>query len=880
MSTLHLNKLLDPESLVFVGASAREGSSGFTLTQNLITGGFKGRLYLVNPRYASVLDTPCYKSIKHLPETPDLALIMTPVRLLRRSLAQCARKGIKVAMVMSGTSKSQDLHRYAKRLGMRLVGPYCAGIIRPHLGLNASFSENRIHKGSLAIVSQSASIASAMLDWAETTHVGFSALLSTGDDTDTSLADLLDLLAEDWQTRAVIVYVERVKRSRSLLSALSATARIKPVVLMRSAHESAYHCDVLTRTGQTYSSDAVFQAALNRAGVVRIRTYHNLFASAKIISTRVRVQGDRLAIISNGNAPAMMAMERMHAKQFKVPQLNMPTLNKTLKGQFTGLNPLVLRNPQKLGDHIALAIEHLQTQDDIDAILVIFTPDARNCPDALAEQVTRCMPSTKTLLACWMGEASVSLARDTLAKGGIPTFRTPEAAVDGFDFLHRYFVSQQQLLQLPNPTSRTTQADIQGAQALVSEGIRQGERVLNPTSTHKLLKLMDINVLPSIHASTLPDAVAAASQIGYPVAVKLVSDNVGFKESVVCTQLGIQSAEALSDAWHSIKDGLHQQRQEAEFQGVIVQAMHSPKNSRNLTVSITRDATFGPVISLGIGGELTALVSERSVQLPPLNRFLVQELLNTDTIQTYMGAFRHSQALDPKPVGAVLRRLSEVACELPDVYSLEINPLIVDSEGAVAQDTHIVLQSSPTTKRYAHLAIHPYPWHWIRNITLKGDRSVQLRPIRPEDATSIMSLVKNMSAESRYFRFMHAINELSPQMVAQFTKLDYNRQMALVATSDDKQIVGVCRYMISNDRRSGEFAISISEDWKGVGLASSLMKLLIEHAREQGLETLQGDVLRTNTPMQALMSSLGFIAKRNPDDADVIQYVYALRTPQ
>ncbi|MFK8082137.1 MAG: bifunctional acetate--CoA ligase family protein/GNAT family N-acetyltransferase [Granulosicoccus sp.] len=892
MSTLLIEKLLDPSSLVVIGASAREASPGFKLTQNLLYGGYKGTLFLVNPRYESVLDQPCFKSVKALPETPDLAIINVPSRILRRTLVQCSGKGILVAVVMSGTSKSQALHRYAQRLGMRLMGPYCAGLVRPHIGLNATYSANRIYKGNLAIISQSASLGAAMVDWAESSNVGFSAMLSTGQDTDITLSDLLDLLAEDWHTKAVIVYLERIHASRAFLSALSACARIKPVVLMRSINEGVQYCDALTRTGQVYNSDTIFQAALNRAGVVRIKSFSNLYAAARILSSGIRVKGNRLAVISNANAPAMMALERITSKEFEAPRIDthvLEQLQNQEKVNIIGNNPMLLRDPLKLAEHYQTCIHALQAIPDIDAVLVIFVPDSRNDATLIAQAITACLPLKKPLLTCWMGDASVGKARETLAQAGIPNFRTPEAATDGFDFLHRYFVSQQQLLQLPNPASRRTPADVTSAKAMVSAQLSEGHRVLGPIRTHKLMELFDIPVLPSQRATSLEDAISMANGMGYPVAMKLVSPNISYKASVVNTQLNISTADEVEEAWKLINARLQALRPDAEFTGVLVEPMHSPLNTRSMAVSISRDPVFGPVISLGVGGELTALMHKRRVQLPPLNRFLINDLLDNTEFQVYLGAFRHTEAVDSKPLAKVLRRLSEIACELPEVFSLDINPLVLSEHGVMAIDVQVVLEQPPSSDRlYKHLAIHPYPWEWVRDVVLKDGLGVQLRPIRPEDAIPLQDMVREMSPQARFFRFMHAINELSPQMVAQFTKLDYERQMAFVATPDtiDSErnqgqaqiVIGACRYMISNNRLSGEFAVSISDEHNGRGLATQLMQLLIEHATSLGLRSIHGDVLRTNKPMQALMNSLGFHPTPSKDDHEVIVYSLALDT--
>jgi len=886
MSTQLLDKLLDPESIVLIGASARAQSPGFKLTQNLVQGGYQGTLFLVNPRYQQVLDYPCYKTIKSIPEVPDLAIVLTPASILRRVLLQCARKGIKVAVVMTGTEQAGDLpsralHEYAQKLGIRLMGPYCAGLIRPHINLNATFSANRIHKGNLAIVSQSASLGAALVDWAQTSNVGYSAMLSTGQDTDISLSDLLDLLAEDIHTKAVIVYVDHIHTTRQFLSALSATAHVKPVVLMHPVHQGVSYCDALTRTGEIYSSDNVFQAALNRAGVVRIRTFENLYAAAKILSSGIRVKGKRLAVVSNANAPAMMALERIGLKRFEAPKLKKGMLRKLYKKrkvEFSGSNPILLRNPSMLAEHYVNTLKKLQKQDSLDAILLVFVPDSRNDANEIAQAIVRCLPCEKPIITCWMGDASVKQARETLSQAGIPTFRTPEGATDGFDFLYRYFVSQQQLLQLPNPTSRYSRANVNEGQSLIDGALMDDVRVLDPERARELLRYFDVPVLASELATDVEQAIDIAKRMGYPVAMKLYSPSLVYKSSVLGTQLGISNDEQLSKTWALIRQRLTSLRHDLPFGGVLIEPMYAPENARSLAISVSRDSLFGPVISLRMGGQLSALHQKQSVHLPPLNRYLIDELLAGEQLQTYLGAFRHAQAVSDRPLANILRRVSELACELPDIFSLDLNPLQLSADGAMVMDVQVVVERAQQTHQYQHLAIHPYPWQWIRDVTLKDGSLAQLRPIRPDDANALQAMLAAMSAQSRYFRFMHAINRLSPQMIAQFTKLDYDRQMAFVATTGDI-IVGACRYTINNDRLHGEFAISIADSSTGLGLATQLMKLMIAHAKSQHLHKLYGTVLRSNSPMQALMASLGFHAEASDTEPDVIIYSLLLQNP-
>ena len=885
MSTVNLHKLLNPRSIAVVGASDRIGAPGHAVAQNLLNGGFVGSLSFVNPRYRYVLGQTCLWSLKKLKTPPDLVLVLVPERIIRRTLLQTAASGCKVAIVMSSVKDSKAIHVLAQQLGIRLLGPYCAGIIRPCLNLNASYSINNVNAGSLAFVTQSVSLGAAILDWAEPNGVGFSAVLSTGSvsdsNTDVVLSDLLDLLSEDHHTQAIIVYLDYVRQTRSFLSAISAAARTKPVILMKSTHDVARFCDALSRTGQTYSTEHVFQTAMRRAGVVQVRTFSNLFSAAKILTSGLRIKGRRLAIISNGAAPAMLACERIKTKAYLIPELSNHTrqiLHKQLGENCSGLNPIVLRDTKNLSSQYSQCLVALKDTDAVDALLLLFAPDARNNPKDIADTIIEHQPTHIPVLTSFMGESSVKDSREALAKANIPCFRTPEAATDAFDFLHRYLVSQQELVQLPNPTSRYSRADADSARELITKSLNNAERVLGPQKTRRLLELFDINVLPAMRATKLTTALASAAKIGYPVAMKLVSPNVRYKSEVYGAVQNIQDNQQLTDAYYSISERMKSLRPDAEFRGVLVEKMHSDKNTRDLSMSLSRDATFGPIISVSVGGDLSTLVHQRTAQLPPLNNFLINSMLCAPGIANYLGEFRHQKPVGLKAAAHVLRRLSEMACELPNVFSVEINPVRVGVDNAIAMEVQVVIEQSKAQNDYAHLAIHPYPWRWVRLEKLKRGRTVQLRPIRPEDGESIQKMMQNLSAESRYLRFMHAINDLSPRMIAQFTKLDYDRQMAFVAAGSNGagDVVGVSRYTMTTDRLSAEFAVSIADDWHGCGLATVLMKLVIEHAKAKNLRQLTGNVLVTNNPMRGLMKNLGFIATRDPKDRELLLFTLQL----
>ncbi len=880
MTTLHLDALLNPRCIAVVGASARPDSKGLALVQNIVEGGFEGTLYPINPRYNDVEGLVCLDSINECPTDPDLVVIISPERTIKKALKQSAKRSVRVAIVMSAVEDSAALHKQARKLNIRLLGPYCAGLIRPSAKLNASYSVNVVNEGRIGLISQSASLAASLLDWAEAANVGFSAMLSTGKDSDITLGDLLDLLAEDHHTRAIIVYVDHVINVRSFMSAISAAARIKPVILMKSAVDAAEYCDVYSQTGEVFSSDTVFQAAMQRAGVVRIRTFMNLYTAGRMLESGMRTQGRRVAIVSNGAAPALLAVERLKQRGLSAPALPRDirlALRPKLNPHWSRANPIVLRESKQLPEAYGHVLQSLQAQKQYDAIVVIHVPDSITTPEDVAQAVIDHRPKNLPIAVAWMGDSVVREARNQLAEESLPTFRTPESAIDCIDFLHRYYTSQQQLLQLPNPTSRTTAADVPAARALTAQALNEGERVLGPQKARQLMRCFDIHTQPAVRVIDEEDAVKTANDIGYPVAIKLVSPNLMHKAAVAETRLNVETDNEVRDAFNQMKNALTTRRPEAEFRGVLVEQMHQQAHSRSLSLGIHQDPTFGPVITLAIGGDNTPINLHRSVQLPPLNQYLIDQMLDEAPMKAYLDAWQYKPAASRSAVASTLRRLSEMATEMPDIFSLDINPLAVSETQAVALGIRVVLERRKLQRPYTHLAIHPYPLKWQKCITNKQGNTFLLRPVRPTDGGNIRELVKNMSAESRYFRFMHAVNDLSPRMVVQFTKLDYDRQMAFVAVPEESDaIVGVSRYTIDSRRISGDFAIAIDDNYQGQGLATQLMRHLIEHARAQSLETIRGDVLRTNNAMRGLMEYLNFKGELDPNDSEVMVYTYTL----
>lgn len=879
MGTLNLDRLFEPRHVALVGASERDGSPGRQIAGNLLAGGFDGRIGFVNPRYHSVLGEPCVKSLARLGFVPDLVLFVAPERLLRRTLAHAGALGIPAFALLSAVKDVANARRQARDFGVRLLGPFCAGVIRPHRGLNASYAGTLPRAGSLALISQSSSLAAAILDWAAPSGTGFSTVVAAGDQGDVSLPDLLDLASEDPKTRAIIIYLDRVRAVRALISALSAAARQKPVVVMKSTQYNAPWCDRVSRSGRVESSGPVLDAALARAGAVRIDSFANLFSAAQILSLGIQVRGRRVGIVSNGAAPAMLACHRAieagHDLE-PLPEAARSRFAHAVTGPLTGRNPIVLRHDEALPAAYSAALHALADTDRFDVLLAIHVPDARHDPTAVAEAtIARCSHRVP-ILTCWMGDASVTTARNRFVAANVATFRTPEAAVDGVGLLHRYHLGQEQLLQQAMPGTDLTRADMPQARKLVARSLEAGHRVLGPIQTRRLMSICRIDVLPLRLATTVADATVQADALGYPVALKVYSPNVTYRAAVTGTRLAIADRDSLARQFDELRTRLLELRPDAEFRGVLIEPMYEPPNARHLHLVLYRDAIFGPTLSLATGEHALAATSPRVVQLPPLTRYLIDDMLDEPSIAAYLGAYRHRDSVGREPLAHVLHQISELACEVPELHALYIDHLVVNDDRAVAIGVEVVAESAIETRRYGHLAIQPFPWQWIREQELEDGVRMVLRPVRPEDAEAIQAMIRGMSAESRYFRFMHALSELSPRMVAQFVKLDYDRQMAFVAVSPEGHIAGVSRYVIATDRQRGEFSILLADEWRGRGLATVLMQILIDHAMDQGLTRLEGDVLRENHPMHALMDRLGFRRESASRPSDVVSYAREL----
>ncbi len=888
----YLTPLFEPSSVAIVGATERAGSVGAVLVRNMLEAKYGGALFGVNPKHKSVLGVPCFASIAKLPQRVDLAVIATPAATVPDVIEQCGKAGVRSAVVISagfseagpaGAKLERAFLENARRHGVRVVGPNCLGLMRPALGLNATFARGAALPGSLGLVAQSGAVCTAMLDWARPNKVGFSSVVSLGGSTDVDFGEIIDYLVEDTKTEHILLYIEGVRSARRFVSALRAAARIKPVIVMKVGRHPAGSRAAVSHTGAIVGMDDVFDAVVKRAGVVRVLNIGQMVAVAQALAAHVRPQGDRLAVVTNGGGPGVMAADRATDLGIPLAELAPATitaLKPALPPNWSHTNPLDLIGDASAARYRA-AVSACLADDNVDGVLAILTPQAMTEPaDAARAVIESAKGSSKPVLACWMGEEQTAAARRLLAEARIPVFRTPDPAVEMFGHLSSFYRNQRALLQTPGPLSAQGEPDLAAARAIVQAALAERRSVLSEMDSKELLAAFHIPVAKAVPAASADEAVRIAQDMGFPVAMKIDSPDITHKSDVKGVSLNLGDAPAVRAAWQQIVDDAKRLRPEARIRGVAVEPMVRRANGRELMAGVIRDPVFGPAIVFGTGGTAVEVHRDRAVALPPLNQFLIADMIRGTRVAKLLGAFRRMPPVHMEALEEVLLRVSELVCELPEVAELDINPLIADETGVIAVDARVVLRpGTPARERYAHMAIHPYPSRLVATWQPREGPPVTLRPIRPEDAEMEQAFIRKLSPESRYFRFMDTLRELTPGMLVRFTQIDYDREMAFVATVPEgaaENEVGVCRYITNPDGTSCEFAIVIADDWHRRGLGRRMMAQLVEAARARGLRTMIGHVLAENRGMLQLCQGLGFVISDSPEGPMIKRATLAL----
>jgi len=896
MDKHYLTPLFAPESIV-VFAGQADNPDSLTPRAKVLHEALRAQRYTGTLRF---VDCDTSGTLADLAQTgADLAIIALPPPDVPAALEIAGRMTCRSALVLSSGFNADDaaeLKKIARREGIFLLGPNGLGLQRPQLQLNASAAGPLAKPGSLALVSQSGALTASILDWANKNGVGFSSVVSLGPNTSVDIAQVLDFLANDRQTQSIVVYLEGISNARQFMSALRSAANVKPVVVLKAGRKPAGNEAAQTHSGAIVGSDDVFDAALRRAGAVRVRSFVQLFSAAKCLASRYRPVGRRLAIVSNGGGPGVLAADWVNEIYLELGKLS-PEAASALKPQLpeqASLTDLIDLSEESTPEHYKIAIEAAGKERHIDGVLAIYSPkvgiDSAEVARALADVKQRI---GKPLLSCWMGDASVATGRNVLNEADIPSFRTPEAAVGAFGNIASFYQNQQLLQQTPPPLSTLAKPDIEGARLIIEHVLAERRKVLTEMESKTLLSAFHIPVTQTILARTANEAMMIATQLGFPVALKIDSPDISHKSDVEGVALNILNATGVRDTYAEMMQTVTRLKPDARINGVTVQTMARARRGREVYVGLVTDDPFGPVIAFGAGGTMIELIDDRAMELPPLNQFLAQHLISRARVAETLGEWRGASAINMDALEQILLRVSEMVCELPQLREMDINPIIVDESGAVAVDARIVIDHAPQAiggraNTYSHLSILPYPARYEQVWPMRGGGEYTVRPIHPDDAHMLKDMMLHLSTESRYFRFISSIVELPPAMLARFTLIDYDREMALVAVFKERKagpggqviekerIVGVSRYITNPDQSSCEFALVVADDFSGKGLGSRLMLSIMDVARDKGLTEIEGLVLTKNPGMLKLMKSLGYTVEPFAEDPDFRLVTHAL----
>ena len=880
-----VDQLFVPNAIAVFGASDHESSVGGMVYRNVLKAGFTGSCYAINPHYQEVAGQPCYPSLAALDKHVDLALIATPADQAAGILDQCGDYGVQAAVVHSagfaeqgerGIAVQEKLVEAARRNRIRVLGPNCLGVMRPAHGLNATFGNDQALSGHIALVSQSGAVCNAMLDWSTPRRIGYSAVVSLGAAADVDFGDVLDYLALDPQTHCILLYVEGIRDARRFMSGLRAAARLKPVIVVKTGRYPAGSRAAKSHTGAWVGSAEVFRAVMERGGAVQVDSLDQLFAAAQIFGARKRLNGNRIAIVTNGGGPGVLAADRAVELGLQLANLGEQTradLEQALPEYWSHGNPIDVIGDAP-AERYGAALKACLADEGVDGVLVILAPLATVDASAVAETVIAAAKKTrKPVIACWMGATRVAAAHDLFSEHGIPHYKLPEAAVEALAFLGRQQRNQKLLIQSPGPLSHQLAPDIEGARLIIEGVMAEGRKTLGTVEAKAILSAFRIPTTQAVLARTPNEALIAAEVLSFPVVMKINSPDIRYKSDVDGVRVNISDAQTVRRAFAALTERARTLRPEARIEGVTVEHMIPTRAARELMVGVVRDPIFGPIISFGAGGTDMEVLEDRALGLPPLNSFIIQTMIEHTRVARLMGAFGNMPPMNRQALARVLQRVSEMVCELPEIIGLEINPLIGNDLDVIAVDARIeVNYRPPQMPVYGHMAIHPYPQHLIERVPLPDGADLTIRPIRPEDAQMEQDFVRGLSEQTKYFRFMQAIKELTPEMLVRFTQIDYDREMALigVVSEQGQEVeVGVARYMSHPGGDSCEFAIVVADTWRNRGIGARLMRSLMHNARSRGLRSMEGEVLTANNRMLALVKSLGFRVTNDPLDPSI-----------
>ncbi len=886
-----LDAIFAPRSVAVVGATEKVGSVGRTILWNLISTPFGGTVYPVNPKRPNVLGIRAYPSVSDLPETPDLVVIVTPAPSVPAIIAECVAMGVPGAIIISagfkevgpeGVELERQVLEQARRGRMRIIGPNCLGLMNPLNGLNATFASTMARPGNVGLVSQSGALLTAILDWSLKENVGFSKFVSIGSMLDVNWGDLIDYLADDPQTKSILLYMESIGDARSFLSAAREVALSKPIIVIKAGRSAQAAKAAASHTGSLAGSDEVLDAAFHRSGVLRVNRISELFYLAEALSKQPRPRGPRLTILTNAGGPGVLATDTLIGTGGQLAELSEATvaeLNAFLPVHWSHANPIDV-----LGDaspeRYARALEKAADDPASDGLLVILTPQAMTDPTQTAETLKHAAKSVtgKPVLASWMGGSDVAAGEAILNRSNIPTYPYPDTAAQVFTLMWRYSDNLRALYETPSLAEDevTDGAATERGAAILAAALASGRTLLTELESKQLLEAYGIPTVPTRVATTPEAAVALAGELGYPIVLKLHSETITHKTDVGGVKLNLADADAVRAAYEAIRASVTRLAGAEHFLGVTVQPMIK-LDGYELIIGSSPDAQFGPVLLFGSGGQLVEVYKDRALGLPPLNTTLARRMMERTKIFTALKGVRGRPPVDLAALERLMVRFSRLIVEQRRIAELDINPLVAAPERLIALDARVVLHPADVPDdRLPTPAIQPYPQGYVAPWTLRDGRPVTIRPIRPEDEPLIVKFHQELSENSVYMRYFHAMKlsqRISHERLTRICFIDYDREMALVAEGRDAdghpQILGVGRLSKRRGVNEAEFGLLIADACQRQGLGSELLGRLVQVGRDGQLDRITAEILPQNRPMQALCQGLGFTLQADEHDGVV-----------
>lgn len=889
-----LDALFLPASVALIGAKDDPGSVGATILNNLKNGGLKGNIYPVNPKRSEVLGLPCYPSIQAVPGPVDLAIIVTPAATVPALVASCVQAGVKSCIIISagfkelgpsGIQLEKEILWHAHQGKMPVIGPNCLGVMNPVFGLNATFASGMALPGNVAFISQSGAMCTAVLDWSYRENIGFSAFVSIGSMADVNWGHLIDYLGSDPHTHSLLLYMETIGDARSFLTAAREVALEKPIIVIKAGRSQAAAQAAASHTGSLAGSDDVFDAALERVGVLRVNSISELFSMASVLSRQARPRGPRLTIVTNAGGPAVLATDAAVLNQAVLAPVSESTVNRLnsfLPGAWSRSNPVDILG-DATPDRYAKTLEVISQDEHTDGILVVLSPQDMTEPAKTAQAIVPYAHlSGKPILASWMGGETIKKGTQILVEAGIPVFEYPDDAAKTFGMMWRYSQNLQSLYE----TADFGQGEVPQKGMQIEQGqrllheIEQSRRtLLTEAESKQLLLSYGIPVVETHHADSTEEAMEWARKMGFPVVLKLSSKTITHKTDVGGVKLNLNTLEEVAAAFQEIRENVSRLAGKEHFGGVTVQRM-IPSGGYELILGSSTDPQFGPVLLFGTGGQLVEVFKDRALALPPLTTSLARRFMEKTKIYEALKGVRGRKAVDFTALEQLLVNFSRLIVENRRIKECDINPLLVSSEGMVALDARIVLyENEIPDSQLPRLAIRPYPLNYVNSYVLKNGTPVTLRPIRPEDEPLIVAFHRELSEDSvrqRYFEFMSLDERVAHERLLRICFADYDREWTTVAEIDregNKEIIGVGRLYRVPGTSYARFAMIIIDRYHHLGLGTELLKHLIGIARQEKITMIDARILSENVGMIKLCRRLGFTISQDKDpDISIAQW--------